>query len=372
LGRGTDWKDHGMNRRSAVSTTVAVLLGVGLLVGTTVSTAAEPTAAAVPTPAATGMPAGQLTALSAALGTSFAGAWIDEATGRMVVGTTDAADVRSIRAAGAQPAVLPLGLDMLESVMSALDARAGSAPDAVTGWFVDPASNSVVVRATDQAAAESFADGIGDAGAVRIEEVAEAPRPMADLVGGEGITGEDGARCSIGFSATSGGTDYVITAGHCTGPGGTWFGSDATAIGPVARRSYPVDDYGLIRVDSPSWTASSLVARSGGRISVTGATEAPVGASVCGAGSTSGFVCGTVQARNQTVNYGNGQVIYGLIRTNICSQFGDSGGPLLAGAQAQGVLSGGITCSLTAPGESLYQPVGEILAATGLDLVTGG
>ena len=311
-----------MNRRNAVSTMVAVLLGVGLLVGTTVSTAA--------------------------------------------------ADTRSIRATGAQAAVLPLGLDVLESAMSALDARAGSAPDAVTGWFVDPASNSVVVRATDRAAAESFTDDIGDTGAVRIEEVAEAPRPMADLVGGEALDAQDGARCSIGFSTTSGGTDYVITAGHCTAIGGTWSGSDAAPIGPVARTSYPGDDYGLVRVDSPSWAVSPLVASGGGRISVTGADEAPVGASVCSAGSTSGFICGTVQAKNQTVNYGNGDVIFGLTRTDICSQFGDSGGPLLAGTQAQGVLSGGTICSLMAPGESFYQPVAEILAATGLDLVTAG
>ena len=311
-----------MNRRNAVSTMVAVLLGVGLLVGATVSTAV--------------------------------------------------ADTRSTQASGAQAAVLPLGLDVLESAMSALDARAGSAPDAVTGWFVDPASNSVVVRATDRAAAESFTDDIGDTGAVRIEEVAEAPRPMADLVGGEALDAQNGARCSIGFSATSGSTDYVITAGHCTAIGGTWSGSDATPIGPVARTSYPGDDYGLVRVDSPSWAVSPLVAGGGERISVTGADEAPVGASVCSAGSTSGFICGTVQAKNQTVNYGNGEVIFGLTRTDICSQFGDSGGPLLAGTQAQGVLSGGTTCSLTAPGESFYQPVAEILAATGLDLVTGG
>ena len=57
-----------MNRRNAVSTMVAVLLGVGLLVGTTASTAA--------------------------------------------------ADTRSIRATGAQAAVLPLGLDVLESARS--------------------------------------------------------------------------------------------------------------------------------------------------------------------------------------------------------------------------------------------------------------
>jgi len=310
-----------MNRRNAVSATVAVLLGVGLLVGVTMPTAA--------------------------------------------------ADARPVPAAGAQPAELPLGLDVLESVMATLDARAGSVPDAVTGWFVDPASNSVVVRATDRAAAESFAGDVGDTGAVRIEEVARAPRPMADLVGGEALDAPDGSRCSIGFSATSGDTDYVITAGHCTAIGGTWSGPDAIPVGPVARTSYPGDDYGLIRVDSPSWTGSPLVANGGGRISVTGAGEAPVGASVCSAGATSGFICGTILAKDQTVNYGNGDVIFGLIRTDICSQFGDSGGPLVAGTQAQGVLSGGTDCSLMVPGESFYQPVGEILATTGLNLVTG-
>jgi len=48
------------------------------------------------------------------------------------------------------------------------------------------------------------------------------------------------------------------------------------------------------------------------------------------------------------VNYGSGDVVRGLTRTDICAEAGDSGGPFVSGTQAQGTLSGGFC-----PGSSL-------------------
>jgi streptogrisin C len=75
-------------------------------------------------------------------------------------------------------------------------------------------------------------------------------------------------------------------------------------------------------------------------VKVTGSQNVAVGSTVCRSGSTTGWRCGRILTRNATVTYPQGTVS-GLIRTNVCSEPGDSGGSLVAGSQAQGVASGG-------------------------------
>ncbi len=388
-----------MPRRTAARWAVAVMLGVAALLGA--SLPATSATAATPAPAATGVPAAQLAALQrdlgmsapaattrlareasapavrsalhGALGRSFGGSWFDAATGRLVVATTDAAQQQSIRAMGAQPTVVDQQLAVLDAIKEGLDAHAASVPDAVTGWYVDPATNSVVVAATDPTAARAFAADAG-AGEVSIEHVAQAPRPLADLVGGEAIYGPDEEQCSVGFSATSGATSYVITAGHCTERGGTWSGADRSPIGPVETSSFPGNDYGLIRVDESSWTPTSqYIGQGRQRSEISGSAEAPVGSSVCRSGSTTKYQCGEIEATDQTVNYGAGNVVSGLTRTSACAEPGDSGGPYVSGSQAQGVLSGGSgSCLLIFRGDTFFQPVNEVLSANGVNLLTSG
>jgi streptogrisin C len=91
---------------------------------------------------------------------------------------------------------------------------------------------------------------------------------------------------------------------------------------------------------------------------------------VCLSGSTTGFHCGYVQTVGETVNYGDGEVVRGLIKTNVCAEAGDSGGSFISGSQAQGTLSGG-TGGCLLGGESYFQPIQEVLTAYGLTLVTG-
>ena len=103
-------------------------------------------------------------------------------------------------------------------------------------------------------------------------------------------------------------------------------------------------------------------------VAVRGSTEAAVGASICRSGSTTGWRCGTVQAKNQAINYAQGAV-GGMTRTNACAEPGDSGGSWLSGNQAQGVTSGG-SGNCRSGGTTYFQPVREILSAYGLSLVT--
>ena len=307
------------------------------------------------------------------LGAAFAGAWFDPAAG-LVVGVSDPAFVDAARVAGAEPRVVPRSLAALQQLQDALDARAAQAPDSVTGWYVHPETNSVVMtvhRPTRDATTDAFIAGTPGAQALRVEEIDEAPRPLADLVGGEALYFSRG-RCSVGFNATTLlGAVRVITAGHCTNVGGTVAGFNLTPIGPVVASSFPSNDYGLVSVASPNWNPTPTVSNyAGSRIVVTGSTEATSGSTVCRSGSTTGFRCGTIQNRDQTVNYGSGNVVYGLTHTSVCGEPGDSGGAYLSGTEAQGMLSGG-SGNCVIGGSTFFQPVNEALSAHGLRLVTG-
>lgn len=251
--------------------------------------------------------------------------------------------------------------------MAVLNARSASVPNSVTGWYVDPASNSVVVSTTDDAAARTFAAGQRN---VRIQHVNVRPRLLADLRGGDTITTSVGGRCSVGFNAISGRTRYIITAGHCTKLGGTWSGPDGTAIGPVAKSTFPGHDFGLVEVTSKAWEQTHDVDSDNGYLNVAGDAPAAVGDQVCLSGSTTGYHCGQVETVGETVNYGDGDVVNGLTGTNICAEAGDSGGSIMSGTQAQGTLSGGSGGCLLG-GKTYYQPIQEVLSTYGLTLLTG-
>jgi streptogrisin C len=268
---------------------------------------------------------------------------------------------------GARQLLAARDLLTLRGVMAVLDSRSGRVPNSVTGWYVDPASNSVVVSATDDAAARAFAVGQDK---VRIEHVNARPVPLADLHGGDTITNSSGSRCSVGFNAVKGRTRYIVTAGHCTKLGGTWSGPDGSVIGPVAISSFPVHDFGLVEVASPSWAQTHDVETYSGYRPVTGEAPAAVGEEVCLSGSTSGYRCGYVEAINETVNYGDGNVVHGLTGTSVCAEAGDSGGSFMSGTQAQGTLSGGNDGCLLG-GKSYFQPIQEMLTTYGLTLITG-
>lgn len=101
---------------------------------------------------------------------------------------------------------------------------------------------------------------------------------------------------------------------------------------------------------------------------VRGSNEAPVGASVCRSGSTTHWHCGTIQAKNITVNYSQGAV-YAMTQTSVYVEGGDSGGSCISGDQAQGITSGG-SGNCTSGGRSFCQPINPVLNRYGLGLHT--
>ena len=299
-------------------------------------------------------------AVSATLGEAFGGATYNAATGKAHIEVTDAALIGKIREAGAEAEVVKFSSRQLDSTVDKLNAGEKAAPAAVAGWGVDSATNRVTldVLQGQRAAAEAFLAKSGvDTSAVTLVETTAQPSLHYNIRGGDAYYIGGSARCSVGFATTTG----VITAGHCaalTGAG-SLTGSNGAALGSWGRYSFPTNDYAAIRTNS-SWTP---LAQMNNGTAVRGSSNAATGTSVCKAGSTTGWTCGTIGAKNQTVRYSEGTV-YGMTATNVRSAAGDSGGGFIAGNSAQGVLSGGNT-SVT-----YFFPIGAALSGSGTTLKT--
>ncbi|MER7456744.1 S1 family peptidase [Micromonospora sp. NPDC126480] len=304
--------------------------------------------------------------LRRSLGAAYAGGWLT-ADG-LVVAVTGKAAAERVRASGAQARIVGRSGADLDRVKSTLDRHAAKAPaESIAGWYVDVTTNTVVVLARgDRAAASAFVRASRvDAAAVRVVATTEAPQTLYDVRGGDAYY-MGGGRCSVGFSVNGG----FVTAGHCGSTGTATQGYNQVSQGTFRGSSFPGNDYAWVQTNS-NWTPQPWVNNySGGNVTVAGSTEAAVGAAVCRSGSTTGWRCGSIQAKNQTVNYPQGTVT-GLTRTNACAEPGDSGGSWLSGQQAQGVTSGG-SGNCSTGGTTYFQPVNEILSVYGLTLRTSG
>ncbi|MFD3451430.1 S1 family peptidase [Streptomyces sp. NPDC058691] len=312
-----------------------------------------------------------------AAGAAYGGSWYDAESGRLVVAVVGTRGAEAVRGTGAAVRVVRHTARELDAVKAGLDrtARAAAAPAGVTGWRVDPRANRVVVDvragAEHAAATEAFvararraAPGAGVV-VVSVRAADRAPATFAaGTVGGDPYYSHN-IRCSIGFSVYGG----FVTAGHCAQLGAAVYGWDGSYVGNFQGGTFPGNDYGWVNVGSGWWTVPVVLGW--GTVPdalVRGSAEAPVGASVCRSGSTTHWHCGTVLAKNETVNYSQGSV-FGLTKTNVCAEPGDSGGSFISGDQAQGVTSGGWgNCS--SGGETWFQPVNPILSRYGLTLQT--
>ncbi|MFF5937480.1 S1 family peptidase [Streptomyces sp. NPDC012508] len=253
------------------------------------------------------------------------------------------------------------------SQLSAAGDAVLSADVAGTAWHVDPATNTLVVTADSTVSKAEIAEikrqAGANAGAIRIERT---PGKFNKLISGGDAIYASSWRCSLGFNVRdSAGNYYFLTAGHCTDGAGTWYSNSGrtTVLGSTSGSSFPTNDYGIVRYTNSSVTKSGTV----GSVDITSAANATVGMSVTRRGSTTGTHSGSVTGLNATVNYGGGDIVYGMIRTNVCAEPGDSGGPLYSGSRAIGLTSGG-SGNCSSGGTTFFQPVTEALNAYGVSV----
>ncbi|ROP54169.1 streptogrisin B [Streptomyces sp. PanSC9] len=235
-----------------------------------------------------------------------------------------------------------------------------------TAWAVDAKTNRVVVTVDSTVSKAEIAkikeQAAGNAGALTIKHTAGKFNKL--ITGGDAIYGGS-YRCSLGFNVHSGSTYYFLTAGHCGEVASTWYSNSGhtTVLGTNVGYSFPGNDFALVRYTNSSVAHPSAV----GSQTISRAATPSVGTTVYRRGSTTGTHSGRVTALNATVNYGGGDVVYGLIQTTVCAEGGDSGGPLYSGSTAYGLTSGG-SGNCSSGGTTFFQPVTEALSYYGVTL----
>jgi len=236
-----------------------------------------------------------------------------------------------------------------------------------TAWAVDAKTNRVVVTVDSTVSKAEIAkikrDAGGDAAALTIKHT---PGTFKKLIsGGDAIYG-GGYRCSLGFNVHSGSTYYFLTAGHCGEVASTWYSNSGqtTKLGTNVGYSFPTNDFALVKYTNTSVAHPSAV----GSQTISSAATPSVGTTVYRRGSTTGTHSGRVTALNATVNYGSGDVVYGMIQTTVCAEPGDSGGPLYSNSGiAYGLTSGG-SGNCSSGGTTFFQPVTEALGVYGVSV----
>ncbi|MEU9667840.1 S1 family peptidase [Streptomyces bobili] len=237
-----------------------------------------------------------------------------------------------------------------------------------TAWAVDSKTNRLVVTVDSTVSQAEIAkikkEAGGDADALTIKRTEGTFQKY--IQGGDAIYASSW-RCSLGFNVRdSAGNNYFLTAGHCTDGAGTWWSNSSrtTTLGTTAGSSFPTNDYGIVRYTNTSVTKSGTA----GGVDITRAANPTVGTTVYRDGSTTGTHSGRVTALNATVNYGGGDVVYGMIQTNVCAEGGDSGGSLYgSNGVAYGLTSGG-SGNCSSGGTTFFQPVVEALNAYGVSV----
>ncbi|MCI0382992.1 S1 family peptidase [Streptomyces sp. CNQ085] len=190
-----------------------------------------------------------------------------------------------------------------------------------------------------------------------------APAPASTTVGsGSLLYSSDGHRCRVSLNARGGSEYYGLVLGHCMGAtASTWYADAAwtVPVGTTEARSFPGDDYGIIR-----YTNTSLSYPGG--TGFTGVSSPSVGRNICHQGSATGPRCGRVTAVGITIDYGGGPVD-GLFVSNVCSDYFDRGTLGFSNTRILGIIvSGSGSCDFG--GVTYYQPVLPVLAAYGLNL----
>lgn len=305
--------------------------------------------------------------LARELGGRSAGSYLDARTGELVTTVTKEADAELVLSRGGKPKLVERSGTQLAAATAALEKDA-KIPG--TSWGVDPRRNQVVVEADSTVSEAELARiervAVGLDGAVQVTRVPGEFKQ--EVAGGDAIYG-GGSRCSAAFNVSNGATRYFLTAGHCTDSIANWSASSGgPVIGTRTGSSFPTNDYGIVKYTDGSTPAGHVNLYNGSYQDITSAATAVVGQAIKKSGSTTKVTTGSVTQTNVTVNYGNGDYVYGMVRTNACSAGGDSGGAHFAGTTALGIHSGSNGTCDNGVGSAVFQPVQEALTAYGVNV----
>ncbi|GAB2555399.1 S1 family peptidase [Kribbella endophytica] len=320
------------------------------------------------------------------------GAFFDSAR-RLVVNVHTTAAADAANANGLTPRTVARGekaLTALQTRAQALIDRSGSTQVQQIGADLPTDTLRIILQPGEQSAKTvALVKQLQAIPGVAVSTNSTTLAMTADVIGGQIMDLVPGTNCSLGFSGTRNGSDNVmLSAGHCVEGNPMVQNRSGVRLGAgVASRfrtGQPSVDMGLMDIDANNVGRGYIDNRNGQTTRVTGSSKAPVGSTICKAGNTTGWTCGTITQYNLTVNYGGagGSVTRtsGLARSTVCTEGGDSGGAYISGTVAQGMTSGGPSdghdCGFNQGGNatgsySFYQPVVDAANYYGVTLTRG-
>lgn len=315
-------------------------------------------------------------------GVTVDGAFYD---GEQLVVQVEPAQAAAARAQGLTPRTTGPGQSELAATAASVPQLAGADLAQVQSWGPDIETQSVLVT-VDPAADPALVERLRAQGLTVETGDSEGVAPTADVVPGQIMDLDPGTNCSLGYpGTTSDGDNVLLTAGHCVEglPDILDKNGEHIGVGVDSRfaSGQPSVDMGLMDIDAEDTGVGYVDTRGGSTVTITGASSAPVGTSICKAGNTTGWTCGEIEAYGLTVNYGDGlggvTPTSGLARATVCTEGGDSGGAYISGSSAQGMTSGGpvgAECGFNGGdvgSYSFYQPVVDAASYYGVTVTTG-
>jgi len=330
----------------------------------------------------------------------FAGVWFDNQRGELVVPTVSGAAAATVRntlsefgfdpASRTESAVASWA--ELESAQEGIDRELLPAIKAgYVATSLDPRTNSVVIEQAAEIPKSAIA-GVAAAKATSPVPVEIRSSDKASLAadfescgyeycslplrGGVNIydPSHPTEPCTSAFPAMGNdGNRYLLTAGHCVGhqyrqePDYTlwWSKTDSLAANQIGTATqytqYPEGDWAKIKVSGSYWDSNpwrSTVAYWGAPIlnseedvigkqptvnaeyPINGESPSVVGVYACHSGIRTGTTCGPITGVNVTHTVGSWVLKHMNELGNVCSEPGDSGGPVFTNNSALGMLTG--------------------------------
>lgn len=268
-----------------------------------------------------------------------------------------------------------------KDVAAAADRMRAAHPETIgAAWLDDDGTPTIAVttaRAADRVreagytprrvepAEKDAAPGAG--GGPSTIRMTDADGPM----GGDGYAATDGpienhwtyTSCSFGFPAVDAeGDPLVLSAGHCDPNPSAAGGSDAArvyALDSGGDPAYQIGAFWRSGVGAPAGNLDySVIAlapdaadmalgepavrgQGGEAVPITGVATPVVGTPACGSGATTGYSCGKVTTTDHTViSYDGGIISLQVFGYDGCTDNGDSGGAVVTGTQALGIING--------------------------------
>ena len=341
----------------------------------------------------------------------FAGAWLGE-DGKPVIAVTNREAAERAAQDGFHATVAPVSADGLEQALAELNRWVAGLPREVSSQInsasIDVLNNQIVLDIVNSPIGRALNLPSLVANVQVQLSPGMPPNDPAPMGGDTYITADGDVRttpierigiCSFGFNGVDADGNAVnLTAGHCDAVARSDGGStvylpnranidESVRIGKFTESTVGTDstlDYGIVSLDEAGVEAGldrpSVRGGNGSTLTVTGTAVPVVGAPVCKSGQSSSFTCGLVVAdrieTQLTYDSGFSSTIRGFA-TSACTLAGDSGGAIVTGTLALGVISGSNSAGapncveanlVLAPNggtSSLGIPIQEIENATG-------